>query len=109
MTREEAIKNLEGKTEKARVLLKTIPESVRSKCELNEDIEAYELAIEALQERPKGRWVGWHTDKVVGVDDIGDYIYRHCHYYSCRLCGRRTAVKSNFCPNCGADMRGEEE
>ena len=72
------------------------------------NVERCSLREALRQERPKGRWIGWHTDKVVGVDDIGDYIYRHCHYYSCRLCGRRTAVKSNYCPECGADMRGEE-
>lgn len=27
--------------------------------------------------------------------------------YRCGLCGRGTAVKSNYCPNCGAKMDGE--
>ena len=90
MTREEAIKNLKGKTERARVLLKTIPESVRSKCELNEDIEAYELAIEALQERPKGRW------KHGNCTECGLYV------------GETTCRHYSYCPNCGAEMRGEE-
>lgn len=26
--------------------------------------------------------------------------------YRCGLCGRGTAVKSNYCPNCGAKMDG---
>lgn len=26
--------------------------------------------------------------------------------YRCSLCGRGTAVKSNYCPNCGAKMDG---
>lgn len=26
--------------------------------------------------------------------------------YRCGLCGRGTAVKSNYCPNCGAEMDG---
>lgn len=26
--------------------------------------------------------------------------------YRCGLCGRRTAVKTNYCPNCGAKMDG---
>lgn len=29
--------------------------------------------------------------------------------YRCGLCGRGTAVKSNYCPNCGAKMDGEAE
>ena len=28
--------------------------------------------------------------------------------YRCGLCGRGTAVKSNYCPNCGAKMDGGE-
>ena len=60
--------------------------------------------------REKGEWVGWHGDRRVGDDEYGMSIYRHYHYFSCRKCGRRTAVKENFCPNCGADMRkGENE
>lgn len=29
--------------------------------------------------------------------------------YRCGLCGRGTAVKSNYCPNCGAKMNGGNE
>lgn len=29
--------------------------------------------------------------------------------YRCGLCGRGTAVKSNYCPNCGAMMDGGNE
>lgn len=29
--------------------------------------------------------------------------------YRCGLCGRGTAVKSNYCPNCGAKMDGAAE
>ena len=29
--------------------------------------------------------------------------------YRCGLCGRGTAVKSNYCPNCGAKMDGGDE
>lgn len=29
--------------------------------------------------------------------------------YRCGLCGRGTAVKSNYCPNCGAKMDGGNE
>ena len=29
--------------------------------------------------------------------------------YRCGLCGRGTAVKSNYCPNCGAKMDGDSD
>ena len=29
--------------------------------------------------------------------------------YRCGLCGRGTAVKSNYCPNCGAKMDGDTD
>ena len=29
--------------------------------------------------------------------------------YRCGLCGRGTAVKSNYCPNCGAKMDGRNK
>lgn len=58
--------------------------------------------------RERGEWVGWHGDRRVSDDEYGMRIYRHYHYFSCRKCGRRTAVRENFCPNCGADMRKGE-
>ena len=30
-------------------------------------------------------------------------------YYLCSLCGGDSSFKANFCPNCGADMRGITE
>lgn len=32
-----------------------------------------------------------------------------CRTYRCSSCGRRTAVKGNYCPNCGARMDVEGE
>ena len=29
--------------------------------------------------------------------------------FECSACGEHQIVESNFCPNCGADCRGEEE
>lgn len=62
-------------------------------------------AIEQLpsaQERKKGRWVHDGYDIPHGVDWI-----------HCSVCGRRApnvpAARTPYCPNCGAEMRGEEE
>ena len=69
--------------------------------------EACEMAIEALEQqtRAKGKWIEHE-------DFNGDY------YYTCSVCKEDfstidgTTPKENlfnFCPNCGADMRGDEE
>ena len=63
--------------------------------------EAIDMAIEALQDRPQGKWI-----------DKGQYAV-------CSNCGADSGTqfdgvqpvprKTSFCPNCGADMRGEKE
>lgn len=62
-----------------------------------------------VEERKKGRWIVW------GGMDIPENHGRH----KCSLCGGFAPVRyekplikenlSNFCPNCGADMRKENE
>lgn len=62
--------------------------------------EALDMAIEAL-ERKRGKWE----------------VYKDCEgktrIITCNLCGwesgRYTWHNYNFCPNCGAEMRGEED
>ena len=43
-------------------------------------------------ERPKGEWI-FHKDN-----------NESCRY-GCNQCGNLNNIPSNFCPNCGADMR----
>lgn len=52
-------------------------------------------------------WRELHGDKLVGLDDCGDDVYRHYHYSVCTSCGKGSAVKSNFCPKCGKAMTPE--
>ena len=53
---------------------------------------ALNKAIEALEQEPKtGRW-----------------IYNQNGTFTCDNCGCKHS-KSNFCPNCGADMSGKEK
>ena len=78
ITREEAIKRLE----EARF-------TIQPYFYMN---EAIDMAIEALrQERPNGGWKSYEID----VNE-------------CSECGYLSIFKYNFCPVCGADMRGEE-
>lgn len=65
--------------------------------DLSSDIEAFDKAIEALEKskRPKGKW----------LTPYGSYNYR-LTTYKCSLCECETDYRSNYCPLCGADMRG---
>lgn len=78
-------------------------------------IEAFNKAIDALKaERPKGEWI---KGREISRTMLG-YKVEHIDYkdYTCSNCG---LVLDNllyyydgspfykFCPNCGADMRGD--
>ena len=56
-----------------------------------EDVEAFRMAIEALEQEPKqGKWVREeHKD------------------YKCSICGVEQWDNTDFCPNCRAKMDGE--
>lgn len=88
MTRKEAIKELEFHLERQ---------------DLYDDIflDACRLAIKVLSEppRPKGRWVS-RRYKVLGSMLQG---------FFCSECGQKGSSRPNFCPNCGADMRKNEQ
>lgn len=102
MTREEAIERLERMLYETQVVCdsNTATEPIRRA--LKKDAETYTMAIEALrQERPKGRWELLNDDWNV---------------YRCTACGEEWTLEAgepkennmNYCPNCGADMRGEK-
>lgn len=75
----------------------------RTICKRGSDFEDACIAIEnapTIEERKKGKWIHDGYDIPHGVD-----------WMHCSVCGRREphvpAAMTNFCPNCGADMRGE--
>ena len=41
----------------------------------------------------------------------GRWVSNHDGYWICSECGLRVLIyaKGNYCPNCGADMRGEDD
>lgn len=67
--------------------------------------EAVDMAIEALQDRPEGEWTKT-------VDGNG---WNEWWVFKCPLCGativdeQSRSWKYNFCPNCGAIMKGGAE
>ena len=83
MTREEAI-------EKLKVFAPMVVDDTR---------EALDMAIEAL-DRQKGEWE-YHN--------YSDISNKYQGYFICSVCGYHEHTKHYFCPNCGADMRGDTE
>jgi len=63
----------------------------------NYGVQAFDMAIEALEcAPPKGRWLN-----VDGIPTKAQYaVY-------CSECTNWSEYASNYCMNCGADMRGE--
>ena len=55
------------------------------------DISVLQMAIEAL-DRKSGEW-----------------IYKQMKGQFCSVCDMQSVWKYNFCPNCGADMRGDND
>lgn len=62
-------------------------------------LQAFDMAINALKnERPKGHW----------LDRDGEPTDNQYAVY-CSECTNWSEYASDFCMNCGADMRGENE
>lgn len=94
----EAIKFFENLISETERVLVDRPEMLR---EVETVLPYYRMAIEALSEppRPKGRWVN-KREKIDGFDIC---------YSQCSACKRSVMLgPTDFCPNCGADMRESE-
>lgn len=46
-------------------------------------------------------------ENVKGEWEYIEDIMRSCSAFKCSACGCYASSNYNFCPNCGADMRGE--
>lgn len=58
------------------------------------------LPSEALRENIHGKWLPLPPR---------NYVQEECGFFQCSNCGARIINKWNFCPNCGADMRGNND
>lgn len=56
--------------------------------------------VPTVEERKKGKW---EHETVSGVEGI--FKLSSCF---CSVCDCHVEQEANYCPNCGADMRGEE-
>lgn len=64
--------------------------------------KANQIILDALSAEvgQRGEWKRVSADK---------YVQHAHHFYRCDKCGYDHIGKTNFCPNCGADMRGEDK
>ena len=58
-----------------------------------------------MTERPQGKWGKWEWVQYDANPNIGNWHCSECRYIPH---GKKEYQKTNFCPNCGADMRGKE-
>ena len=89
MTREEAIKRLE---------------SIVIRDALQEDYDALDMAIDALEEQKMGHWIGekeYPICNVCGCNIISEYIVTQDY--------AEINKKMNYCPNCGTRMKSEDK
>lgn len=77
-------------------------------CPVSNAVFALDKAIDALlqhqPERKKGKWI--HDCVITEYSATGRFNLRSCE---CSECGTICEQESNFCPNCGADMRIKDE
>ena len=69
---------------------------------------AYTVCIEIVERLPsaerKGKWVWVQYD---ANPELGNFHCSECHFIP--ACFNWSRKHLNFCPNCGADMRGEKD
>lgn len=53
-----------------------------------------------------GEWIGYETSSYNGNDEYGEPRWIPKKFFRCSICRKGTAVRHNFCPNCGALMDG---
>ena len=51
-----------------------------------------------------GYWRAFTCPTYRGLNDYGDPIFKDGVVYYCSECGRKTVIKENYCPKCGAKM-----
>lgn len=73
-------------------------------------LEERVMKLPSVTPQPKmGWWKAFTHSAYRGNDEDGEPIWREVTVYHCKLCNRRTVIKENYCPNCGAKMVEPQE
>ena len=70
-------------------------------CDREENIELYKMAIKALGQTNTAEWID-------NIDTVGE-THELRHLYRCSKCEMYFSEQTNFCPNCGSRMKGENQ
>lgn len=79
-------------------------------CEMYAEAQAEGYEVGSVEDYiPEAK--AWMSDAPSAEPKIGEWVPNHDGSWNCSECGLRVFVyaKGNFCPNCGADMRGKEK
>lgn len=72
--------------------------------------EQNEVLAKLNAPQPKiGWWKAYTHSAYHGNDENDEPIWREVVVYHCSECNRRTVIKENYCPNCGAKMVEPQE
>lgn len=69
--------------------------------ELSDELEDIVLGLPSVQPKT-GRWK--HVEIEINKSDTGYFMLPRCE---CSVCDIYVEQESNYCPNCGADMRSK--
>lgn len=64
--------------------------------DLSGSLKSYVSYHPQNQSKKKGKWI----DKSGGIDDAWNY---------CSVCGEQAIDLYDYCPNCGANMKGKQD
>ena len=79
-----------------------------SECQAVEILEDEEKVPSTQPERKMGKWKGYNADNPKWLRDDGSPVFLECSACNTIVMNNGSAYW-NFCPNCGADMKGEQE
>lgn len=77
------------------------------------DEKLFERIVQAIKDnevqRPHGEWKEFTVSTYRGTDEFGEPKWGKGKKFICERCLRRTVIRENFCPSCGAKMQKEGE